>query len=207
MKRKLTEDFLMLVIVTLLISVYMPYALAANDTATYEESTIATTTEVPSTESTTEAEQTTVVPTTEPTTEAEPTTVVSTTEPITEAEPTTVAPTTEPVTEEPTEKFQWQGAVLSPSNGAVEGPSGRETYYNLDMSGVISIMRSNGYEYEYWVRDDGAKMFGEYVMCAANLDLRPRGSIIETSLGTGIVCDTGGFAAENPTQLDIAVNW
>ena len=191
-KRKLTVDALLLVIVTLLISICMPYALAANDTATYEESTITTTTEVP---------------TTEPTTEAKPTTVVSTTEPITEAEPTTVAPATEPITEEPTEEFQWQGVVLSPSNGAVEGPSGRETYYNLDMSGVISIMRSNGYEYEYWVRDDGVKMFGEYVMCAANLDLRPRGSIIETSLGIGIVCDTGGFAAENPRQLDIAVNW
>ena len=64
-----------------------------------------------------------------------------------------------------------------------------------------------GYDYEYWVRDDGVKMLGDYVMVAANLNLRPRGSLVETSLGTGIVCDTGGFAKKNPTQLDIAVTW
>ena len=50
-------------------------------------------------------------------------------------------------------------------------------------------------------------MFGEYVMCAANLDVRPKGSIIDTTLGKGIVCDTGGFAKANQTQIDIAVDW
>lgn len=71
-------------------------------------------------------------------------------------------------------------------------------------------MRNLGYnetDYPYWVRDDGAKMFGNYIMIAANLELRPRGTIVDTSLGTGIVCDTGGFAKDNPTQIDIAVNW
>ena len=82
----------------------------------------------------------------------------------------------------------------------------KETYYNLDMSGVISIMRGIGNNDQYWVRSDGVKMLGDYVMVAANLNIRPRGSLVETSLGTGIVCDTGGFAAVNPTQLDIAVN-
>ena len=75
------------------------------------------------------------------------------------------------------------------------------------MSGVISIMRGIGNNDQYWVRSDGVKMLGDYVMVAANLNIRPRGSLVETSLGTGIVCDTGGFAAVNPTQLDIAVNW
>ena len=78
------------------------------------------------------------------------------------------------------------------------------------MGGVIKIMRDVGYseeEYPYWIRDDGVKMFGPYVMCAANLELRPRGTIIETSLGTAIVCDTGNFAKKDPTQLDIAVDW
>lgn len=78
------------------------------------------------------------------------------------------------------------------------------------MNGVISIMRNKGYsesKYPYWIRDDGVKMFGNYVMIAANLSLRPRGSIVKTSLGDGIVCDTGGFAKNNPTQIDIAVNW
>jgi|GEM_PF-2204598 len=105
---------------------------------------------------------------------------------------------------------KWDGRVLSPAAGAINGPSGRETYYNLDMSGVVSIMRGLGFsekKYPYAVRADGVKTLGGYVMVAANLDLRPKGTLIETSLGTGIVVDTGGFAAHNRTQLDIATNW
>lgn len=104
----------------------------------------------------------------------------------------------------------WDGSVLTPSRGVVWGPTGKETYYNLDMSGVISIMRDMGYseeEYPYWVRDDGVKMLGDYVMVAANLSVYPRGSLVPCSLGTGIVCDTGGFAVDNPNQLDIATAW
>lgn len=101
----------------------------------------------------------------------------------------------------------WKGPRLSASAGVVQGPSGRETYYNLDMSGVVSIMRSVGCNDPYWVRDDGVKMLGDYVMVAAHLGLRPRGSLVPTSVGMGIVCDTGGFAAAYPTQLDIATAW
>lgn len=101
----------------------------------------------------------------------------------------------------------WVGPRLSRGRGTIQGPSGKETYYNLNMSGVVSIMRRMGYDYEYWVRDDGVKMFGNYVMIAANLNLRPRGSLVQTSLGMGIVCDTGGFARRNPTQIDIATTW
>lgn len=100
----------------------------------------------------------------------------------------------------------WTGRKLTPSAGTITGPSGKETYYNLDMSRIVSIMQAYG-NYTYWVRDDGVKMLGNYVMVAANFYLRPRGSLIETSLGIGIVCDTGGFALNNPTQLDIAVDW
>jgi len=99
---------------------------------------------------------------------------------------------------------------LSSFSGTCQGPSGKETYYNLNMSGVVSIMRNMGYDeetYPYWVRKDGVKMFGNYVMVAANLSSRPKGTILETSLGTAIVVDTGGFAAYNPSQLDIAVSW
>lgn len=103
--------------------------------------------------------------------------------------------------------YSWDGPVLTAFAGTVTGPSGRETYYNLDMSGVISVMRSLGYTDEYWVRDDGVKMLGNYVIVAANLSVHPRGSIVPTSLGLGIVCDTGGFAVSNPNQLDIAVTW
>ncbi|MBR2752201.1 MAG: hypothetical protein IKE02_00570, partial [Lachnospiraceae bacterium] len=101
----------------------------------------------------------------------------------------------------------WNGQKLTPSAGTIMGPSGKETYYNLDMSGVVRIMRGIGNNDPYWVRGDGVKMLGDYVMVAAHLGLRPRGSHILTSLGMGVVCDTGGFANNNPTQLDIATNW
>ena len=99
---------------------------------------------------------------------------------------------------------------LTMESGTFEGPSGKETYYNLDMSGVVSIMRSCGYDeekYPYWVREDGVKMLGDYVMVAASFDIRPRGTILDSSLGSAIVCDTGEFASSNQTQLDIAVSW
>lgn len=99
---------------------------------------------------------------------------------------------------------------LSPYNGTIEGPSGKETYYNLDMSGVISIMRDMGFDeenYPYWIRDDKAKMLGNYVMCAANLEIHPRGTLVRSSLGMCLVCDTGTFAYSNPYQIDLACDW
>lgn len=104
----------------------------------------------------------------------------------------------------------YSGSKLSKSRGTIQGPSGKETYYNLNMSGVVSIMRRQGFseaEYPYNVRADGVKCLGPYVMVAAHLGKRPRGSKVQTSLGTGIVCDTGGFASSNPTQIDVATSW
>ena len=103
--------------------------------------------------------------------------------------------------------FSYNGPVLSSSRGTVTGPSGKETYYNLNMSGCINIMNGYGFNEPYWVRSDGVKMYGYYVMCAAGLGIRPKGSIVESSNGLAIVVDTGGFAARNPRQLDIAVTW
>ncbi len=107
-------------------------------------------------------------------------------------------------------EINWDGAVLSKSKGVVIGPSGKETYYNLPMTSIINNMRKKGYseeEYPYWVRSDGVKMLGGYVMVAANYSIRPLGTKLETSLGYGIVCDTGTFVNNNPTQIDIAVTW
>ena len=101
----------------------------------------------------------------------------------------------------------YDGSVLTASSGVNYYGSQRETYYNLDMSGCVNIMRSIGNTDEYWVREDGVKMLGSYVMCAANLNVHPRGSLVETSLGTAIVVDTGGFADSDPYQIDIAVTW
>ena len=103
--------------------------------------------------------------------------------------------------------FDYDGPVLSRSRGSVSGPSGKETYYDLNMSGCINIMNSRGFHEPYWVRSDGVKMYGYYVMCAAGLSIRPKGSIVESSKGLAIVVDTGGFASRNPRQLDIAVTW
>ena len=83
----------------------------------------------------------------------------------------------------------------------------KETYYNLNMSRVVSRAQDSGIQGDYWVRDDGVKMYGDYVIIAANQDVHPYGSTVDTSLGEGIVLDTGGFAAGNPTQVDIATDW
>lgn len=103
--------------------------------------------------------------------------------------------------------FTWNGSRLTAGSGVNYGPSGKETYYNLDMTGVIYLMRCLGNTDEYWVRSDGCKMLGNYIMIAANLSVHPRGSLVNTSLGMGIVCDTGSFAEEDPNQIDIAVTW
>lgn len=128
---------------------------------------------------------------------------VTTTSATTQTESTTTVTTT-------TTKSSWTGDVLSKSKGVVNGPSGRETFYNLNMTSVINSMRRAGYseaEYPYWVREDGVKMLGNYVMVAANYNIRPKGSIIESSLGAAIVCDTGVFVKHHPTQIDVAVTW
>lgn len=99
---------------------------------------------------------------------------------------------------------------LTKSSGVFAGPSGKETYYNLPMGQVINNMRDLGYtveEYPFTIREDGAKCLGPYVMAAANLSARPKGTVIETSLGMAIVCDTGTFAYYNTTQLDLATDW
>lgn len=103
--------------------------------------------------------------------------------------------------------YYFNGPHLSSGRGSVTGPNGRETYYNLNMSGVVNIMHSAGFSGTYWVRSDGVKMFGNYVMVAANYGVHPKGSIVKSSLGLAIVVDTGGFASSNPQQLDLATAW
>lgn len=104
----------------------------------------------------------------------------------------------------------WDGKALTASKGVIFGPSGKETWYNLDMSRVVRSMRNRGYaeeEYPYWVRDDGCKMLGDYIIVAADLTSHAKGDIVETSLGTAIVCDTGDFARTTDVKIDIATNW
>lgn len=79
----------------------------------------------------------------------------------------------------------------------------QETYYDLNMGTVIRYCGTS-----YSVRADGAKVDQDgYVLVAANLSRYPRCSVVETSLGPGKVYDTGGFAAKNPEQFDLATDW
>lgn len=106
----------------------------------------------------------------------------------------------------------WQGSVLQNNGMGVNfGPSGFETWYNLPMGGLFKYFGDEiGYGIEdCWVRWDGVKMCGEYVMVASDLKNRKRGSLVETSLGTGIVVDYNGHIdiSGDWTDLDIAVAW
>ncbi len=113
-----------------------------------------------------------------------------------------------PTTPAATSNYSWSGSKLNSQIGTVNGPSGKETYYNMPMGGVIQIMNRHGYTMaDYAVRPDGVKTLGGYVMVAADLDVHPRGSRVPTSLGMGLVCDTGTFTQTNHYQLDIATTW
>ena len=128
--------------------------------------------------------------------------------PIPATEATTEAPVV-PASQTEQSKYEPQpGDHLTKSGGIYYGPSGKETYYNLNMNGVVSNAQNMGIEGEYWVREDGCKMYGDYIICAADLNVHPRGSLVESSLGTCIVLDTGGFTTNGSgVALDIAVDW
>lgn len=94
---------------------------------------------------------------------------------------------------------QSNGSGLTKSKGVNWHNGNKETYYNLDMSGVISNAQAMGIQGEYWVREDGVKMYGDKVIVAAQMD---KGAVIDTSLGTGIVLDYCPAGT-----IDIAVSW
>ena len=97
--------------------------------------------------------------------------------------------------------------VLNRFNGVNNYDNHTETYYNLPMGGIVANAQANGIPGDYWTREDGVKMYGDKVIVAADYSLHPYGSTIPTSLGEGIVLDTGGFTQWNPTGTDIAVDW
>lgn len=135
---------------------------------------------------------------------------------------------TEPAKEETAvDKYaKWHTGTLTARKGYItDGPAGPngndgyETWYDLNLSRVVEIMdklmeekgKEDGcvYDYEYWVREDGCKMYGPYIMVAGDIkNTRKRGDIIETSLGTAMVCDHCEQSEKcNPYQIDIATDW
>ena len=95
--------------------------------------------------------------------------------------------------------------ILTARLGVVHFDGHRETFYNLRMNRICSRAAENGIQGTYWERDDGAKCYGDYVIVAADWNLHPYGSIVQTSLGPGIVLDTGSF--KDRSTVDIATTW
>lgn len=116
------------------------------------------------------------------------------------------------LTAQPAEPVQtWDGPVLTAEMGCnLNGPSGVETWYNMPMDGFIQFIYDLGFEGYHWIREDGVHMWndgtGDYVICGGYLPTRPRGTKVQTSLGPGIVLDTGYFYY-GEYQLDIATIW
>lgn len=80
-----------------------------------------------------------------------------------------------------------------------------EKYYNLSMQRVVKRAQDMGIPCEYWVRDDGVKMFGPWVIVAAHPSVT-RYTRIQTSLGEGIVLDYH-TVKDGRALLDIATTW
>lgn len=117
------------------------------------------------------------------------------------------------LTAQPAEPAQdvWDGPVLTAYMGVnLDGPSGVETWYNMPMDGFIQFIYDLGFTGYHWIREDGVHMWndgtGDYVICGGYLPVRPRGTKVMTSLGPGIVLDTGYFYY-GEYQLDIATIW
>jgi uncharacterized protein YabE (DUF348 family) len=100
------------------------------------------------------------------------------------------------------------GSGLTKAKGVIshtdsKGVVHRETYYDLPMSRVMSACGGT-----YSVRSDGVKVDQDgYILIAANLSRYPRCTLVETSLGTGKVYDTGGFVTAYPDGFDLATDW
>lgn len=96
--------------------------------------------------------------------------------------------------------------VLTAKLGTVQYQGHKETWYNLDMSNVIERTdKELGMTGLYNIRDDGVKCYGQFVIVAADARTHRRYTLVETSLGTGVVLDV--HTADDPELIDIATSW
>lgn len=95
--------------------------------------------------------------------------------------------------------------ILTARLGVINYDGHRETYYNLPMQRVVERAQQIGVQGEYSIREDGVKMYGPLVIVAADWDLHPYGTVVDTSLGLGIVLDT--HTAKDRATVDVATNW
>lgn len=94
--------------------------------------------------------------------------------------------------------------VLTAALGRIQHNGHTETWYNLPMTKVIQRAQNIGIPAEYWVRDDGVKMFGPWVVVAAHPS-KTRYTRVQTSLGEGIILDT--HTSKDTELIDIATTW
>ena len=95
--------------------------------------------------------------------------------------------------------------ILTARAGRITYNGHPETWYDLNMTRVCERAQQNGIEGDMWIREDGVKMYGPWVIVAADWDLHPYGSVMETSQGDGIVLDT--HTAKDRSIVDIATDW
>ena len=103
--------------------------------------------------------------------------------------------------------YRVDASVLTKKGGVNYYEGRKETWYNLDMSRIVKKAKDKGVPGDYWISDNGLKMYGRFIIVAADFDLHPYGSCVITSHGVGMVLDTGAFTKTNPEQIDIAVAW
>ena len=94
--------------------------------------------------------------------------------------------------------------VLTASLGRVTFQDHTETWYDLPMGKVVQRAQDMGIPAEMWIREDGVKMFGPWVIVAAHPS-KIRYSRVGTSLGEGIILDT--HTADDTELIDIATDW
>ena len=94
--------------------------------------------------------------------------------------------------------------ILTAALGRITYNGHTETWYDLPMNKVIQRSQDAGIPCEYWIRDDGVKMFGQWVIVAAHPKVT-RYTLVETSLGQGIVLDRHTSGQED--LYDIATVW
>ncbi len=95
--------------------------------------------------------------------------------------------------------------ILTASIGRITYGNHVETWYNLPMSRIVQRADTYyGLSDVYEVREDGVKTYNGLVIVAADWNVYPYGSLIETSLGTGIVLDTH---TTNSSVIDLATTW
>jgi hypothetical protein len=94
--------------------------------------------------------------------------------------------------------------ILTAKLGTIQFEGHKETWYDLPMQKVVKSAQNIGIPCEYWVREDGVKMFGQWVIIAAHPS-KIKYSRVQTSLGEGIILDV--HEVDDTELIDIATDW